>query len=204
MKKRTLLVMMTGLLLGSAVWAADDAVTEKTAVTDKDLLNRPLIAYPKGYELKNGPGDTLSVVDVDGKKALQFKADKQVYVRLRSGFSSFKPKTKYVMTCEIKITDMNAKNKKRGVMLQVKSSSGKPYTWLAIIHNGSTDGWVTATIPFDTGAKPAYCKSRVSIFFIRLSGTVLLRNMKITETTEELDKGFKVGEDFVSGALLKL
>jgi len=204
MKKRTLLMMMTGLLLGSAVWAADDAATEKTAVAGKDLLARPLIAYPKGYELKNGTGDTLSVIEVDGKKALQFKSDKQVYVRLRSGFSQFKPNTKYVMTCEIKITDMKAKKRKRGVMLQVKSAPGKPYIWVSIIHNGSTEGWVTATIPFDTGANPKFCKSRVSIFILDVSGTVLFRNMKITETKEELTRGFQIGEDFVANAQLKL
>ena len=198
MKKRTLLMMMAGLLLGSAVWAADDAAT------DKDLLNRPLIAYPKGYELKNGTGDSLSVVDVDGKKALQFKSDKQVYIRLRSGFSSFKPKTKYVMTCEVKITDMKVKKRKRGVMLQVKSAPGKPYVWVSIIHSGSTEGWVTVTLPFDTGAKPKFCKSRVSIFILDLAGTVLFRNLKITETTEELTRGFQIGEDFVPKAYLKL
>lgn len=155
--------------------------------------------------MKKGSKSNLSVVDVDGKKALQFKSDDLAYIYLRSGFATFKPDTKYVMTCDIKITDMKVKNKKKsGVMIQVKSSSGKPYSWVKIIHAGSTDGWVTATIPFDTGAKPKFCKSRVYIYIMHVSGTVLFRNMVIKPITEDLERGFQVEDDFVGKSILKL
>ena len=200
--KKTLIALMVTLLVGSTVWAEDDV---QATSTTKDQLKRPLTAFPKGYQLKKGSKSNLSVVEVDGKKALQFKSEEQAYIYMRSGFSTFKPKAKYVMTCDIKITDMKGKSKKKsGVMLQVKSSTGKPYSWVKIIHNGSTEGWVTATITFDTGEKPKYCKSRIYLFLMDISGTVLFRNLTIKATTEDVERGFQIEDDFVDKAILKL
>ena len=200
--KKYLIALMVTLLVGSSVWAEDDA---QAATTAKDQFNHPIIAFPRGYNLKTGSKSKLSVVEVDGKKALQFKSDDLAYIYMRSAFSTFKADTKYIMTCDIKIIDMKGKNRKKsGVMFQVRSSSGKPYTWVKIIHNGSTEGWVTAVIPFDTGAKPKFCKSRIYLYMMNISGTVLLRNLKIIENTEDLSRGFQIGEDFVGKSILKL
>ncbi len=169
----------------------------------------PLTAYPAGYELKSGPGSDLSVVDVDGGKALQFKSADFTHIRIRSPFQKLKPDTKYVLSYQVKVADFKTKKGKHpdGVMVVIRSKTNKPYNWANVTGSGSTDGWVTAYIPFDTGADPAYVKSRVEVFFTHISGTVLLRNLKIEAVNpEQYPSGryFMVGKDKVSRGLLKL
>lgn len=166
-------------------------------------------AYPAGYELKNGQKEDLSIVEADGKKALQFKSADITYVRIRSPFQALKPSTKYIVTFQARISDLKTEKGKwpDGIRLEIRPKGGKPYKWIMITGNGTVDGWITAVLPFDTTTIPELVNARISLYFFNMSGTVLVRNLKIKAVDAAVfPKGqcFKVGEDIVHNAVLKL
>ena len=84
---------------------------------------------------------------------------------------------------------------------------GNDNEWIGITGSGSSKGWMTAVLPFDTGAKPSLDQSRIMLIMGNMSGTVWFRNATIeTYDDAEIQKGryFLVGKKKVGGSILKL
>ena len=164
--------------------------------------------YPDGYEHKNGSRRTLSIVDVDGAKSLKFDSQDVTYVRTRSAFQTFKPNTKYLLKVEMNVENLITTSGKwpDGIHIYVYHG-GNDNEWIGITGSGSSKGWMTAVLPFDTGAKPSLDQSRIMLIMGNMSGTVWFRNATIeTYDDAEIQKGryFLVGKKKVGGSILKL
>ena len=165
--------------------------------------------YPDGYEHKNGPKETISLVNEADGKALQFNSNEIVkYVRLRSPFQALKPATKYILTFDAKVSDLVTKKGKwpDGIRIWLRNAKGG-YRFIGITGKGNTDSWVTAVLPFDTGADNDYTKIRVELQFSNMSGKVLIRNFVIKSVDAAnfpAERSFMVGQKTIKGSVLKL
>ena len=62
------------------------------------------------------------------------------------------------------------------------------HTWLAVYGEGSTDGWVTALLPFPLeDRREKFAKSRVLLRCYNMTGTVSFRNPMIVRQPQGLD-----------------
>ena len=177
--------------------------------------------FPQGFKVHAGQEDMVH----EDSKVFQGKAgpsirfdlpergnlwlDTSTAVQLEEG-------RKYLFSVRVKIQDMvpggmnlTSKGVERGILMEVHSgdTSRNVSVWNAVVGTGSSEGWVTAMIPFDTNAKPDLAKVSIFLRCYDISGTVWFQDPVLIEVPD----GFNMNQQFilengdtVSGGILTL
>jgi hypothetical protein len=213
-------VLLLALCSGS-IWSAVEEPAKSDNLLKYTLTDSGDGKTPQGYTVNTAEGGKEASVSFDnsvyiGKKGPSLKVDIAKTGSVFFDYSSFLPLEKgkkYLLTVSIKIKDLHLDGVEannigmvRGVMVYVYSASGK-HSWEAISGNGSTKGWVTMLLPFDTAKVPELATSRVFFRCLNIAGTVWFQNPSVVELPEGSDVQAQfIQEDgtVLPGGLLKL
>jgi hypothetical protein len=120
------------------------------------------------------------------------------------------PAGDYMLVVQMKVQDMHHTGhwyeRPAGVRLYVYGTDNQ-HTWLAVHGEGSTQGWITAVLPFPSSAKvrPHFAHSRVLLRCYNMTGTVSFRNPMIVRRPAgmEIQRSFTLedGSQVTSAAL---
>lgn len=193
----TLLILVSGMVFAEEenIISAENLLGFVFQDTNKD-------GVPDGYKISKGKaeGNETATVTYDEKV---FNGEKGPSIKMylpQEGYLAvdlknllkLKKDKQYLFTVDVKIKDMKIEGKWRtkkiirAMMFYVYSSKGK-HSWLAITGNGSTKGWVTVMMPFNTRKYPQFVASRVLLRCNTMSGTVWLQNPTIVELPDGAD-----------------
>ncbi|MFO8082196.1 MAG: hypothetical protein R6V07_18095 [Armatimonadota bacterium] len=124
---------------------------------------------------------------------------------------SLDPADDYMLAVEMKVDELHYTGdwyrRPAGVRVYVYGTDNK-HTWLAVHGEGSTDGWVTAVLPFPPDDdREHFANSRILLRCYNMTGTVAFRNPVILRRPAGLDiaKSFELGDGTqISGGQLQL
>ena len=220
--------LWTILVLSLLAFSLSDARAEGVA-KDRPAENLLLLNlsdgkegdFPSGFKITSGQGaegkvhlDYKVFVGIAGP-SIRFDLSEKGNLWLdASAPLQLETARKYLFSVRVKVRDMfpggpctDNLGVTRGVLIYVHSVIKPTYTFAGIIGNGNTEGWVTAMLPFDTGANPDLVQAKIFLRCYDLSGTVWFQDPVLIEQPD----GFQMKAQFVqengdvvSGNLLKL
>lgn len=190
------------ILVSNVVFAEEENVISAENLLKYTFQDTNKDGIPDGYKIVKGKAEGNEAAEVtydetvfNGEKGPSIKMylpeKGYLAVDLKNLFRLKKGK-QYLFAVDVKIKDMKVEGKWytkkaiRALMIYVYGSNGK-HAWLAITGNGSTKGWVTVMLPFNTEKIPGLATSRVLIRCNNMSGTVWIQNPSIVELPDGTD-----------------
>lgn len=121
------------------------------------------------------------------------------------------PAGDYMLVVQVKVEEMRHTGdwyrRPAGLRIYVYGTENR-HTWLAIHGEGSTDGWVTAVLPFPLEeSREQFASSRVLLRCYNMTGTVSFRNPMILRQPQglEIQRSFELADGTrIAGAGLQL
>ncbi len=138
-------------------------------------------------DVRGENAETASItasLDEDGSAVVTMAMPQEASVYLDTTRpTQLDPTGDYMLAVQVKVEDMhytgNWYKRPAGVRIYVYGTENK-HTWLAIYGEGSTDGWVTALLPFPLADhRERFANSRVFLRCYNMTGTVSFRSPMI-------------------------
>jgi len=202
MKSRNIYSLIAITFLAMQPLFAEDAVN-LLAVKFDNFIG----ALPEGIQSGKDQEGLLKAelveMPVKGKnvKVTKFVIDQAKYVDMRSAcMKNLQMDKNYLLSFDLKIENLKMPDK-NGIRFYIYSGTGK-HAWIQVYGDGSTDGWLTAILPFsgkdlDANAGSVY----FLVIFNSVTGTICFSDASVTELPEKtkMVPGFLTSEGASAG-----
>lgn len=170
-------------------------------------------SLPDGLKILPGKNSESSEItmamDESGVPSIKVQLQQPAAVSLLSPSVNLSPDGQYVLICRFKVENMHYSGSwykdKKGIWILIKGL--KFHTWMAITGTGSSDGWITAILPFaGSDEKRDFSKIQVFLRCLGMTGTVSFNQPVLVKKPDsvgmeeyfESDNGKKIKGTFVS------
>lgn len=159
--------------------------------------------FPEGLSVIGGASaELLNASLVDSKigdtavKVTQFKIEKPEFIRVASApISNIQVGKNYLCTLNLKVDNFKSliPDSTEGIRFYIYNSNSGRHAWTQIRHDGSTNGWVTLSMPFSGEyLEPAKGSIFFYIYFNELTGIFQFSDLSVVE----LPKGTTMNNSF--------
>ena len=168
------------------------------------FIDRNGDGFPDGYKRRDGHRERVSYDRFSrargGGPVIRINMPELVSVYLDSEPFHLEKGKRYLFSVEIRMKDIDFpagkskwEPKAYTFVAYVYAVGSNTHIWTWITHKGSTQGWVTLMLPFDTIKHSALSHARILLRCRKLRGTVWLRDPTIVE----LPNSMKIPKHFI-------